>query len=133
MIFGVPMLCNTEISGVVGDHKVEGVILARTGDSQSCAPRILDCDAVIFSGDWVPEAALARAAGIRIDTEKGGPRVDANYRTDSPFVYAAGNVLRGARSAGFCALEGRRAVRAIVADLAHQACQRRGAEYPAEA
>lgn len=112
LIFGVPSLTGVRIVSIEGEEKVTAVrIESKNG------PRTLLCDGVIFSGDWVPETTLMRSSHIGIDQTTQGPAIDTNYRTHDPKVFAAGNVLRSARSAGTCALEGRAAARSILADL----------------
>jgi len=111
-VFGVPTLTAIRIVAIEGDKKVIGVTIeSETGI------RTLACDGVVFSGDWVPEATLLRSSHIGIDPATKGPAVDADYRTKDPQVFAAGNVLRSARSSGSCAIEGRNAARAILADF----------------
>jgi NADPH-dependent 2,4-dienoyl-CoA reductase/sulfur reductase-like enzyme len=111
-VFGIPTLTSVRIAAIEGDIKVEGVTIeGRDG------VRTLPCDGVIFSGDWVPDAMLARSSHVGIDPVTKGPAVDACYRTSDPLVFAAGNVLGPARSSGSCALEGRNAARAILADI----------------
>jgi len=114
-IFGIPTLSAIRIVGIEGETKVTGVTI-----ESAAGIRTLACDGVVFSGDWVPESTLLRSSHIGIDPATKGPAVDAYYRTRDPQVFAAGNVLRWARSAGSCALEGRSAARAILADFQHR-------------
>ncbi|MDQ0473791.1 NAD(P)/FAD-dependent oxidoreductase [Labrys wisconsinensis] len=112
LVFGVPVVHGTRVEAIRGGARVEGVTLVHAdGRREEVA-----CDAVVFTAGWVPEAALARAAGLPL-TARGGPAVDKDFRTGDPAVFAAGNVLRGVRSSGGCALEGRAAARAILRDL----------------
>jgi thioredoxin reductase len=112
LVFGVPSFTGVRIVAIEGEEGVTAVkIESRDG------LRTLACDGVIFSGDWVPETTLLRSSHIAIDQTTHGPAIDTNYRTHDPQVFAAGNVLRSARTAGTCALEGRAAARAILADL----------------
>jgi thioredoxin reductase len=112
LVFGVPSLTGVRIVAIEGEESVTAVkIESRSG------VKTLACDGVIFSGDWVPETTLLRSSHIAIDKATHGPAIDANYRTHDPQVFAAGNVLRSARTAGTCALEGRAAARFILADL----------------
>jgi thioredoxin reductase len=116
LIFGVPTFTGVRIVSIEGEDKVTAVkIESKKG------PQMLLCDGVIFSGEWVPEATLIRSSHIAVDETTQGPAVDAHYRTHDPHVFAAGNVLRSARSAGTCALEGRAAARSILADLQNRA------------
>ena len=118
LIFGVPSLTGTRIVSIEGEDKVTAVTIE--GEK---GRRILPCDGIVFSGDWMPETSLARAAHIAIDKATQGPAIDRGFRTGDPRVFAAGNVLRSAETAGTCALEGRAAARSIIADL--EAAKRR--------
>src|SRR6185436_8307069 len=91
------------------------VEVARRSDGTT---RRIDCDTVVFTGDWIPDHELARAGGLDLDLGTRGPRVDAAYRTSSPGVFAAGNLLHGAEAADRAALEGRACAAAIAGFLA---------------
>jgi NAD(P)H-nitrite reductase large subunit len=109
-------LTGVDIIAIDGDAKVESLTFALDGRR-----RTIPCDAVVFSGDWVPEATLARQHSIGVDKATLGPRVDGALRTVDPCIYAAGNVLRSVRSSGACALEGRLVARTIASDLSCRA------------
>jgi hypothetical protein len=80
---------------------VEGVLLDDTNGRRELA-----CDGVIFSGNFVPEAALVRGADLAIDPQTGGPAIDAFWRCSDPAYFAAGNVLRPVETAGWSSREG---------------------------
>lgn len=81
------------------------------------AEREIACDGLVLTGAFRPEAGMARMAGLAIDPGTLGPAVDGWGRTSNPAVFAAGNVLRGVETAGWCWDEGRRVAGAILADL----------------
>src|SRR6185436_14302761 len=112
-----------EVAGISGTGRVERIELVHraTGETRS-----IDCDTVVFTGEWIPDHELARAAELMMDAGTRGPRVDPAHRTSSPGVFAAGNLLHGAETAGIAALEGRAAARAIVRFLADGAWGVRG-------
>ena len=58
-----------------------------------------------------------RMAGLALDPRSGGPSVDPDGRTSDPAIFAAGNVLRGIETAGWCWAEGRGIGRAVATDL----------------
>jgi thioredoxin reductase len=113
-LLGVPVHYGAHIEDIVGNARVEAL---RYRDKQGHL-HTLECDGVLFTGRFTPEASLLRLAGAEIDGPAGGPRIDAAFRTSLPSVYAAGNVLRAVRTAGHCWSEGRRAATIIAADLA---------------
>jgi hypothetical protein len=76
------------------------------------------CDAVIFTGEFVPETSLlALLPRELIDTGSQGPAVDQCWRLAEPRLFAAGNVLRSVETAAWSAREGVAAARAIADDL----------------
>jgi thioredoxin reductase len=113
-LLGVPVHYGARIEDIVGNTRVEAL---RYRDRHGQL-KTLECDGVLFTGRFTPEASLLRLAAAEIDGPAGGPRIDAAFRTSLPSVYAAGNVLRAVRTAGHCWSEGRRAAAVIAADLA---------------
>ena len=78
----------------------------------------ISCDAVIFTGGFVPEAALlAPLARELTDEGSHGPAVDQCWRLADPRLYAAGNILRSVETAAWSAREGAAAANAIADDL----------------
>ncbi|GAB88839.1 NAD(P)/FAD-dependent oxidoreductase [Gordonia rhizosphera] len=99
----VPVRTRTRIVGITGKHHLESVEVENidTGARDHIA-----CDTLIFSGDWIPDHELPRAAGITLDPATLGPLVDTALRTDAPGVFAAGNMLHPVDTADIAALDG---------------------------
>jgi thioredoxin reductase len=110
--FGVPVLARTRLAEILGRERVEGVMVERAG----VATRI-DCDGVIFTGRFVPEAALVRGSHLALDPGTGGPAIDNFMRCSDPAYFAAGNVIRPVEHSGMAAREGRDAADAILRAL----------------
>ncbi|WP_300608506.1 hypothetical protein [Trebonia sp.] len=89
-------------------------------DLRSGAVRFVPCDLVVFTADWIPEHVLARTAGLAIDPGTAGPAVDAALATSAAGVFAAGNLVHAAETAGVAALSGRHAARHAARFLAGQ-------------
>jgi len=109
-----PVWTSTVVSRIIGQQNVSAVELRdqRTGEA-----RRVDCETVVFTGDWIPDHELARGAGARMDPASRGPSVDTALRTSVPRLFAAGNLVHPAETADVAALAGRHAARAIAADL----------------
>ena len=45
--------------------------------------RVVPCDIVVFTGDWIPDHELARLRGVDIDDGHRGPVVDTSLRTSA--------------------------------------------------
>ncbi|MEQ1768223.1 MAG: FAD-dependent oxidoreductase [Devosia sp.] len=94
--------------------RMESVTLADPSGNAST----LACDAVIFTGRFLPEASLLSALPLELtDTGSNGPAVDQSWRLANPGIYAAGNVLRSVETAGWAASEGAAAANSIADDL----------------
>ncbi len=106
----VPVRPLSRVTRIFGRKRVEGVEIRRldTGEVETAA-----CDAVVFTGDWIPEYEMARSGELTLDGGTRGPQVDGQFRTSRTGVFAAGNLLHGAETADMCALEGRSAAQSI--------------------
>jgi L-2-hydroxyglutarate oxidase LhgO len=105
-----PILTNKHVTNILGKSHVEGIEIT---DILSGTSEIIECETVIFTGNWIPENELARRGNIETLNPSLGPQVDSSYRTSQLGVFAAGNVLRGVERADWAALEGRSAARSI--------------------
>lgn len=108
------ILSNKRVTNILGRSRVEGVEVT---DLESGETEIIECDTVVFTGDWVPENELARRGEVETFKPSLGPQVDAMFRTSQAGVFAAGNLLRGVETADWAALEGRAAARSMAGYL----------------
>jgi thioredoxin reductase len=106
----VPVATRTEVTRIIGRDRVEAVEIHQLDTG---ARRTFACDVVVFTGDWIPDNELARAAGIQLDSGTRGPAVDAGLRTSSPGVFAVGNLVHPVETADVCAIDGRHVVAAV--------------------
>lgn len=111
----IPVWTSTLVRRVAGaDGRLRGVELAGTRDGNT---RFVPCETLVFTGDWIPDHSLARAAGLAIDPGTRGPAVDTALATSADGVFAAGNLVHAAETADVAALSGRHAARQIAAYL----------------
>jgi hypothetical protein len=110
-----PLLTRTAVAGIRGHVRVEEVELL---DLESRRTRVIACDTVVFTADWIPEHELGVVGGLDLDPGTRGPRVDTGLRTTRPGTFAAGNVLHGAEPADIAALSGRHAAGSVARWLA---------------
>lgn len=75
--------------------------------------QFVDCEAVVFTGGFIPNAELVRDSTVVFNFNTRGPSVNQQLQTSHSSIFAAGNCLRGVVSADEAALEGRIAARAI--------------------
>ena len=106
----VPIITGASVSQIIGHTRVEAVLLSNG--------RRLDCDTVVFTGDWIPDHEIVRRAGLAMTPRAGSPTVTQAFQTSSPGVFALGNLVHPAETADVCALDGRSVAAAVVRWLA---------------
>lgn len=123
----IPVRTRVEVAAIEGQERVEAVRLhdRRTGEAER-----VGCDTVVFTGGWTPEHELARLGGLELSAGSGAPSVDTSLRTSRPGVFAAGNLVHPAESAGAAAAGGTGAARAVAAFLRGDGVWRGEAELP---
>lgn len=99
----VPVVTRSRVTRIIGRERVRAV---EVEDLATGARREVACDTVVFTGDWIPDHELARAAGLVIDPASLGPVVDTALRTSAPGVFAAGNLCHPVDTADVAALDG---------------------------
>ncbi|CAN5678714.1 FAD-dependent oxidoreductase [soil metagenome] len=100
----------TRLRRIIGTPTVEAVEVEHLDTG---VRRVIDCDTVIVTGDWIPDHELARIAGLDIDAGTLGPVVDTALRTSRPGVFAIGNLLHPVDTADIAALDGRHVAAAV--------------------
>ena len=110
-VLRVPVATGAKVTRVFGNPRLESLELENleTGDR-----RIVDCDTAVFTGDWIPDHELLRAAGIDLDPGTLGPVVDAGLRTSRPGVFAVGNLVHPVDTADVAALDGKHVAEQVV-------------------
>jgi thioredoxin reductase len=106
----VPVLTGVEVAEIVGLRRVERVVLTDG--------RTIECDSVVFTGDWIPDNELARRSGLTMNPEIKGPSVDSAFRTSRDHVFAIGNLVHRVAAADRCALDGRAVAAEVVRSVA---------------
>jgi thioredoxin reductase len=104
-----PIVTNARVTNILGRQRVEAIELTQ----KNRQTELVQCDTVIFTGNWIPEHEIARLGGLEIDPVTHGPKIDAEFRSSVNGVFVAGNLLRGVETADHCALEGMKAARSI--------------------
>lgn len=101
--FRTPVAPHTRVVRINGHGRVESVEVENvlTGER-----RVVACDTVITTGDWIPDHELVRTGGLELDRGTLGPRVDMSLATSRPGVFAVGNLLHPVDTADVAALDG---------------------------
>lgn len=112
-LLGTPVLTNTSLESIEGKDKVRAVMLKRPSGELAT----IDCDGVIFTGQFIGESTLATMAGFAIDTVTNSPLVDAYGRCSNINYFASGNLRYPLKTAGQCWREGRDMASLVKASL----------------
>jgi hypothetical protein len=103
-LLGLNVATRSRVSRIIGKPVLEAVEIE---DLDSGRRRIVECDTLVLTGDWIPDHELARTAGLEMDPKTLGPVTDTALRTSRPGVFAAGNLLHPVDTADIAALDGR--------------------------
>src|SRR6478672_8294183 len=105
-----PVFTRSRVVGISGKDRVRAAVVENT---ETGARTTVECDTVVFTGDWIPDHELARTGGLAMDPATRGPVVDAGLRTSCPGVFAGGNLLHPVDTADGAALDGRHVAAAV--------------------
>jgi thioredoxin reductase len=108
----VPVHTESRLERINGRTRVRSVDVVHTPTGRR---RSIDCDTVVFTGDWVADHELPWSAGLVMNTGTTGPRVDSASRTSAPGVFAVGNLTHPAETADVCAVAGRHVADSVAA------------------
>ena len=111
----VPVATRTAVTRIIGKGRVRAI---EVEDLATGRRREIGCDTVVFTGDWIPDHELARAAGIDLNRGTLGPLVDSAQRTSEVGVFAIGNLVHPVDTADVAALDGTAVIDPVVAYLA---------------
>jgi thioredoxin reductase len=105
-----PVFTRSRVVGIEGKDRVRRAVVENIATGKRTT---IECDTVVFTGDWIPDHEIARIGGLAMDAATRGPVVDAGLRTSSPGVFAVGNLLHPVDTADGAALDGRHVAAAV--------------------
>jgi thioredoxin reductase len=111
----IPVAVRTRVTRIIGRGRVQAVEIQ---DLERGTRRMVYCDTVVFTGDWIPDHELARSAGLDMDPRSLGPLIDSAQRTSIPGVFAIGNLTHPVDTADIAALDGRAVTAPVLRHLA---------------
>ncbi|OUC90753.1 NAD(P)/FAD-dependent oxidoreductase [Streptosporangium minutum] len=114
ILFRTRVATRTRVTRIIGRPELEAVEVENIDTGER---RVVECDTLVLTGDWIPDHELARAAGITLDPGTKGPLVDSALRTDRPGVFAVGNMLHPVDTADIAAIDGAHVARSVIAWL----------------
>ncbi|MFJ4428952.1 NAD(P)/FAD-dependent oxidoreductase [Streptomyces bobili] len=113
-VLRVPVATRSRVTKVIGKGRCQAVEIEHLDTGKRT---IVECDTVVFTGDWIPDHELVRAAGITLDEGTLGPLTDTALRTSRPGVFAIGNLLHPVDTADVAALDGKHVAQQVVDHL----------------
>ena len=70
VLMGGPVFTRSRIVGIEGKDRVRAAVVENIETGRG---RFVDCDTVVFTGDWIPDHELARTGGLAMDPATAGP------------------------------------------------------------
>ncbi len=103
-------ILQTEVLTQTKIIKIEGVKGTISGITieQDGVKRTIECDGIIFSGDFTPESAILAESLDEFNHTNNSCFITENYQTKNSHIFLAGNVIRGALAAFKCYAEGKK-------------------------
>lgn len=86
IIKGAKVYAGYDITSIRGKGRISQIIIENQQDKE-----ILDCDTLIFANGWLSDGVVAMKSKLILNPATTGPRVDENYETSMPGVFACGN------------------------------------------
>jgi len=126
----IPIAQRTRVVRVIGRERVKGVEIEQLDTGRR---RVIECDTVIFTGDWIPDYELAQSNGLSMDPGTRGPIVDSALRTSREGIFAAGNLVHPVDTADVAALDGVHVARQVMRWLAGEQAPQTAARVLADA
>ncbi len=120
-MFGVPVFYNTCLGNIIGKKEVEAVEI-----NIECSPlkrksevikKVIPCDGVIFTGEFVAESSLLRMGHLDVDPSTGNPVIDQFGRCSDSDYFATGNMTHPVETAGYCWKQGLQTAQQVYASL----------------
>lgn len=111
----IAIVWNTEITEILGEKKVESVLLYNHQTGQTT---VMATDAVFIAIGYAPAVELAQKIGVQLSPE-GFIQHDDRHRTNIPGIYSAGDVEGGFKQIVTATGQGAGAALAIFEDLMH--------------
>ena len=93
--YQIPLYLSHTVTEIRGEKRVEQVVVSKVDENRrpiAGTEMVFDCDTLLLSVGLIPENELTRQAGIGIDSRTNGPAVYENMESDTPGIFACGNV-----------------------------------------
>ena len=120
--YHIPLYLSHTITNIEGPGRVRRVTVSQVDAHRTPiagTEMTFDCDTVLLSVGLIPENELTRQAGIPMDRRTSGALVYENMETETPGIFACGNVVHVHDLVDFVTAESMRAGRAAADYVLH--------------
>ena len=120
--YHIPLYLSHTITNIEGHGRVRRVTVSKVDAHRTPiagTEMTFDCDTVLLSVGLIPENELTRQAGIPMDRRTSGALVYENMETETPGIFACGNVVHVHDLVDFVTAESMRAGRAAADYVLH--------------
>lgn len=94
--FNIPLLLSHTVTNVLGEKRLEKVILSQVDDHLLPIPgteKTIEADTLLLSVGLIPESKLLKDVGVQIHPKTNGALVNHHMQTSVPWIYSCGNGL----------------------------------------
>ena len=94
--FNIPLLLEHTVTDIIGKDRIEAVLIGKVdkkGNIIEGREELIECDTLILSVGLIPENELSISAGIDINPNTNGPKVNEFFETNIEGIFTCGNVL----------------------------------------
>ncbi|RTZ64190.1 MAG: pyridine nucleotide-disulfide oxidoreductase [Aquificaceae bacterium] len=113
-VLGIPIYYESELSNIIGKHHVNAVDIV---SKKSSFKNRLQCDGVIFTGQFIAESSLLSMSHLKIDPHSANPIIDQFGRCSDSDYFATGNMTHPVETAGYCWSNGIKTAQLVYASL----------------
>ena len=111
--FRVPLHKSARVTDISGNPRVAQVQFS----DKKGREKTLDCDGILFTGQFTPESTLVRSSHLRLDPDTSSPETDLLGRCSDPAYFAVGNLLPPLNMAMNCWRAGKKLAKILVRDM----------------
>lgn len=117
LLLRVPVHCSMQLLNIQADPGDARILRSAIVVDASGRPREIHCDAIVFSGNFVPESSVLAETWPFQPPSANRVLINQNWQTGLPGLFAAGNLLRAVETSAWCAREGAAAALSMAALL----------------
>ncbi len=94
--YNIPLYLSHTVTNIIGQERLKEVVVSKVDENFRPIPGTeinFDCDTLLLSVGLIPENELSKDGGILLDPKTNGAIVYEDMQTETPGIFACGNVL----------------------------------------